>query len=176
MDVTQDDETDSTLNSWEIQEAVRHLVETTEVLKELEGERDQWYRTAIAERAERQRIEQRMEQGAVSGRMAEHNVRLVQQVARLTRQLEQQRIPSVLDGIYADVDTERQRQIEKGWTRDHDDTHDMGDWLNLINTHARLALLPVGFEIPFRRKMVVVAALAIAAIEWHDRRVASVLP
>lgn len=56
------------------------------------------------------------------------------------------------------------------WGRHHDQQHGANDWIALICKHAgRAAFCPVDDEM-FVQRMIVVAALAIAAIEANDEQ------
>lgn len=75
--------------------------------------------------------------------------------------------------IWDEIQAERASQRHKWGGDDHDDQHTTWDWLAIITKHTGAA---VDFgeknrlNIPkYRRQMVRVAALAVAAIEWCDR-------
>lgn len=70
--------------------------------------------------------------------------------------------------IFRDVQGERARQDAKWGGPQHDDEHDPSEWVDFIVEHAR-GPVRVG-PYTFRKQMVRVAALAIAAIESHDRK------
>lgn len=73
--------------------------------------------------------------------------------------------------IFAEIAEERHQQDTKWGGAAHDDQHDEDDWIEFIEKHARRAAPGLGFDRQlFRRQMVRVAALAVAAIEWVDRR------
>ena len=70
-----------------------------------------------------------------------------------------------------DVLAERVRQDRKGYTAEHDDEHDLIEFLDFIEPRLERARNPLDTAAPLRRKMLVeIAALAIAAIEMLDRR------
>jgi hypothetical protein len=71
--------------------------------------------------------------------------------------------------IYSEIDGERSAQDEKWGGPGHDDSHDSRDWVAFITRHlGRAVIWP--FDGPlFRRQMIRVAALAVAAVEWCDR-------
>lgn len=69
--------------------------------------------------------------------------------------------------IFADIEKERRAQDAKWGGPAHDDLHLRQDWCRFIEDHNRRAKYEVG---AFRRQMVRVAALAIAAIEAEDRK------
>jgi len=73
--------------------------------------------------------------------------------------------------IFNECDDERKRQDKKYGGPDHDDEHDALDWVDLVTAHARLAY--TGHDVytdMLRKQMVRVMALAVAAIEWCDRK------
>jgi hypothetical protein len=67
--------------------------------------------------------------------------------------------------VLADVSAERDAQDAKWGGNDHDDDHVQSDWLHYIREHTNRAEVCADF----RRQMVRVAALAVAAIESYDR-------
>lgn len=73
-----------------------------------------------------------------------------------------------METIYEEVYDERIKQDAK-WGVRHDDQYDnSNDWVGLIVKHAGRAVFQK--RPTFRKQMIHVAALAIAAIEWCDRR------
>ncbi len=82
--------------------------------------------------------------------------------------------------VYRDVDDERERQDAKWGGPDHDDEHDVEDWVGYINDRTFEAFdhwnaLDSEEETDTdradcRRKLIQVAALAIAAVESFDRK------
>lgn len=79
------------------------------------------------------------------------------------------------DTIFAEVDAERQYQETK-WGNDNDDKANLEDWVSWISHHSS-RWFPGGFRphtketrTAFRKQMVKVAALAVAAIEAIDRQ------
>ena len=78
------------------------------------------------------------------------------------------------EGIYRDIETERLAQDSRWGGAARDDSHREEDWAALVARHLGLALgesAGVGHDpARFRRQMVRVAALAVAAVESHDRR------
>lgn len=73
--------------------------------------------------------------------------------------------------VLADVQTERARQDAQWGGADHDDEHHAVDWLIYIDKQfggAQAAM--VGTE--YRAHMIKIAALAVAAVESHDRMIA----
>lgn len=80
--------------------------------------------------------------------------------------------------ILFDIADERRRQDEQWGGPDHDDTHRGVDWLRYINRQSTLAsnetLSDDASEVVdpegYRARLVKIAALAVAAIESHDRK------
>lgn len=77
--------------------------------------------------------------------------------------------------ILREVSEERNEQVRAhGWTEEIDDHHTIPEWVALITRHAGLAVDdgdPAASPAHrFRRQMVRVAALAVAALEAADRR------
>lgn len=68
--------------------------------------------------------------------------------------------------LYREVDNEREFQDRKYGGPNHDDELGIEDWVRIIVAHAEK---PLDAPEQFRRQMVRVAALAIAAVEVHDR-------
>lgn len=85
--------------------------------------------------------------------------------------------PAVREAIYREVETEREVQIEKYGGRGHDDQHTFNDWIVLSARYATAAAAyPACSEDwrredsdRFRKNMIRVAALAVAAVEFIDR-------
>ena len=75
-----------------------------------------------------------------------------------------------MDSIYKEVATERQRQRRK-WSDAHDDRHTTGDFVEYIRNYAGWAwqMWSMGSHAKARRRLIQVAALAIAAVETMDR-------
>jgi hypothetical protein len=74
--------------------------------------------------------------------------------------------------IYNQIETERQCQDALWGGETHDDAHPACGWVALLVRHVGLAVDDgtADADERFRRQMVRVAALAVAAIEAHDRR------
>ncbi len=71
--------------------------------------------------------------------------------------------------IFREVESERDRQDAKWGGVDHDDEHTAYDWGSWIRHRA--ILVANGLSAPERRRLLVeIAALAVAAIESHDRK------
>jgi hypothetical protein len=65
---------------------------------------------------------------------------------------------------YGDVRKERQAQDIKWGGPRHDDTHNENDWISCVRRHTDKA------SYDFRKQMIRVAALAVAAVESYDRK------
>lgn len=74
--------------------------------------------------------------------------------------------------IYDQVEAERRAQDAEWGGPDHDDERTVGSWLEVLQKHwAKANAAPIDHHEPlFRHQMVRVAALAVATIEWFDRR------
>lgn len=72
--------------------------------------------------------------------------------------------------IYLDIQAEREKQKRKGYRPQHDDDHDPNDWLAILMRESA----PLGFADDesgeYRAALIKVAAVAVAAIEAHDRQ------
>lgn len=71
--------------------------------------------------------------------------------------------------VLAEVSLERLQQDAQWGGASHDDTHKSHDWIAYIVQHAGRAVVWPWDAFAFRRAMVKVAALAVAAVEWADR-------
>lgn len=81
-----------------------------------------------------------------------------------------------ISAVYAEVWAERARQ-DRLWGRAHDDSHTPNEWIAYITRYSGEAAYSFIWRTPgvferqaFRAAMVKIAALAIAAIEWIDRK------
>lgn len=72
------------------------------------------------------------------------------------------------DEIYREVNLERSYQDDKWGGPDHDDTETEESWQRYITEYANARDRAEGYD--FRKRMVKVAALAVAALESHDRK------
>jgi hypothetical protein len=72
--------------------------------------------------------------------------------------------------LYGEIKAERERQDAKWGGAKHDDTHTNFDWIVYLTKHVGKAVSWPFDKSRFRTQMVRVAALAVAAIEWADRR------
>lgn len=71
--------------------------------------------------------------------------------------------------VYDDIREERVVQNSQGYTVTHDDSHRLHDWAALLAQWVgKLAWCPTKGQ--RRRVLVAIAAIAVAAIESHDRR------
>lgn len=68
--------------------------------------------------------------------------------------------------VLIDLALERHRQIGKGWTRNHDDTHTTERMIELATEH----LPPAVASDDNRDALIEAAALLVAAVESIDRR------
>ncbi len=75
--------------------------------------------------------------------------------------------------IVLEILSERYRQDEKWGGPGHDDQHGPHNWIAYIVRHAGRAVMWPWDRSLFRKQMVKVGALAIAAIEWAGRLPAS---
>ncbi len=74
-----------------------------------------------------------------------------------------------MECVLHDIRYERHRQHEKWGGPRHDDKHGSHDWIAYIMRHAGRAVMWPFDASQFRKQMVRVAALAVAAVEWTDR-------
>lgn len=73
--------------------------------------------------------------------------------------------------VLNDIRAERGRQIELGWTPEHDDSHSTHDLVGLANSYAGRPESDADEHrgLYSRRRLVQAAALLVAAIEANDR-------
>ena len=71
--------------------------------------------------------------------------------------------------IFKEIEAERVAQDERWGGPEHDDKHGSYDWIAFITRNVGLAVTRPWDAREFRRRMVRVAALAVAAVEWVDR-------
>ena len=76
--------------------------------------------------------------------------------------------------IHAEIDAERDRQDRMWGGPDHDNLHTPNDWVAYLAKHLGKAVHWPWTPEGFRKQMVVVGALAVAAIEWVERPVSRV--
>lgn len=72
--------------------------------------------------------------------------------------------------VYDEIKAERFNQDEQHGGQPHDDAHVQEDWCEFILDHAERAQCKIELAPGFRKEMVKVAALAVAAIESFDRK------
>ncbi len=72
-------------------------------------------------------------------------------------------------GIFGEIREEREKQDEKWGGPSHDDGHTSHDWVAYVTRHLGKAVMWPWEREVFRKQMVRVAALAVAAVEWCDR-------
>lgn len=75
-----------------------------------------------------------------------------------------------MDTIFEEIKAERAVQDAKWGGPEHDDQHTNFDWLAYIVKHLGRAVQWPFDPAIFKRQLVIVAALAVAAIEWTDRK------
>jgi hypothetical protein len=78
------------------------------------------------------------------------------------------KIKAGMIGIYLEIAEERVKQDEQWGGPEHDDEHTAFEWLGIITHYLGRGL--INADVLSRKAMVQVAALAVAAIEWIDRR------
>lgn len=71
-----------------------------------------------------------------------------------------------MDTIYAEISVEREKQ-KRTWG-EGDTVNAPNDWISLVTKHLGRAVHWPWSVRTFRHQMVIVAALAVAAIEWAD--------
>lgn len=71
--------------------------------------------------------------------------------------------------IYDEIREEREAQDKKHGGPENDDKYNSNDWVAFIAKHAGQAMRRPWNRKVFRRQMIRVAALAVAAVEWCDR-------
>jgi hypothetical protein len=77
----------------------------------------------------------------------------------------------------ADVQAERDRQVRKGWSTEHDDGHTGHEWSWIIGQRVIEILDPAQDGESTRQLLVEIAAIAVAGLEAYDRhRAARALP
>lgn len=71
--------------------------------------------------------------------------------------------------IFDSIVEERNAQILKYGGNKHDDAHNYNDWICYIVKHTGRAVISHWSKKQFRKQMIIVASLAVAAIQWCDR-------
>lgn len=80
-------------------------------------------------------------------------------------------IPAERVTVIADISRERDRQIDLGWTHDHDNDHTIFQFTQLAHTYLDRAVSSAMPRGKVTRDMLVKsAAILVAAIEAHDRK------
>ena len=74
-----------------------------------------------------------------------------------------------LASVLTEVFHERRKQDLKWGGPEHDNEHNSHDWIAYIMRHAGRAVVWPWNKATFRKQMIRVAALAVAAVEWCDR-------
>lgn len=75
-----------------------------------------------------------------------------------------------METIYEEIYDERAKQDAEWGGPLKDDDNSSNDWVACIAKHVGRAVTLPGDRGNFRKQMIRVAALAVAAIEWCDRR------
>ena len=75
------------------------------------------------------------------------------------------------EAIFREVVIERERQDRIWGGPDHDVIHTSNDWIAYLTKHVGRAVFWPWTPEKFRQQMVIVAALAVAAIEWSETKV-----
>lgn len=75
--------------------------------------------------------------------------------------------PPPIDTIFKQIREERKRQDEKWGGPKHDDNHSRFEWVSTLKRHINKSH-PQGKEL-YRKQLIRVAALAVAAVEGFDR-------
>jgi hypothetical protein len=70
------------------------------------------------------------------------------------------------EGIYREISLEREKQDKMWGGKEHDRMHTSHDWIAYLTKHVGRAVHWPWTPEKFRQEMIVVAALAVAAIEW----------
>lgn len=75
------------------------------------------------------------------------------------------------DGLFSEIQAERARQDDKWGGPDHDDQHTTAEFVQLIEDYAGWARTMAGMNShdKARKRLIQVAALAVAAVESIDR-------
>ncbi len=77
------------------------------------------------------------------------------------------------EGIWREITLEREKQDRMWGGQDHDRMHNSHDWIAYLTKHVGRAVHWPWTPEKFRQEMIVVAALAVAAIEWVSLKPAS---
>lgn len=77
-------------------------------------------------------------------------------------------------GVLLEIQSERERQDERWGGSEHDDEHSTVEFIEFIKGYADLAREESIFGKEKRRRLIQVAALAVAAIESMDRKLLTI--
>ncbi len=80
--------------------------------------------------------------------------------------------------VLAEIQAERDRQDSKWGGETHDDAHSFDFWVELLRDYAGWArvMAGMGSVAKARRRLIQVAAIAVAAVESIDRKYGNPLP
>ena len=81
--------------------------------------------------------------------------------------------PLTREAIYREITAEREKQDSIWGGPDHDRVHTSHDWIAYISKHLGRAVHWPWTPEKFRQQMTIVAAIAVAAIEWVDLKPAN---
>jgi hypothetical protein len=76
--------------------------------------------------------------------------------------------------VFKEIEIEREKQDRIWGGQDHDRIHTSHDWISYLTKHVGRAVHWPWTPERFRQQMIVVAALAVAAIDWCDTKTATV--
>lgn len=82
-------------------------------------------------------------------------------------------MPITREGIYREITLEREKQDRVWGGPNHDRVHTSHDWVAYIVKHVGRAVFWPWTPEKYRQQMIIVAALAVAAIEWVELKPAS---
>lgn len=70
--------------------------------------------------------------------------------------------------IVKEIELEREKQDRLWGGKDHDAINTSNDWISILTKHVGRAVHWPWTPERFRQQMIVIAALAVAAVEWVD--------
>ena len=70
--------------------------------------------------------------------------------------------------INREIEIEREKQDRLWGGKDHDAINTSNDWIAILTKHVGRAVYWPWTPERFRQQMIVIAALAVAAVEWCD--------
>lgn len=76
--------------------------------------------------------------------------------------------------IIKEIEIEREKQDRLWGGKDHDSMHTSHDWIAYLTKHVGKAVHWPWTPERFRQQMIIVAALAVAAVEWCDMNISRV--